>query len=614
MAHLASPLRAALLALLALSLLGSPALAQSSSRGASASARASSRTRSTHRRTTTRRRSAMMNDEGASGGGGAEASGGSEATPLGRESRSRMSTTTMARTRRNTMVAEAATPNPGAAEGANPGAAGPATGMRGGDYLRRQLVSTGRGSYRTQHGLRISHRTLTSVLRSGRNRTINRPHGVFEGGREQAIPVIDGAWQRVTTARRSNPQLAGAAGITVTQGRTPGTSVYTVDMGERIGYVGGSVMGRPAATRVRLIVRESGGESELISAYPMGEGGGGGGSRGGNRGRNAGPTNAAGFQGNIRRFSGGAIETPSYDLQDNPASSGRGVDTTARYIERNSGSRGRAARSAAEQVEYGMPSLSTGQSTTDRLVARRDGVISYNSHTQQPNWVAYRITQTDADLSPTRVRAQNAWRPEPTLARQDVPVPSDRDYSGYGGTIHRGHLIENGARQANDGRSEEARVASSRRTFTLGTNTIPQARANNVGPWRHLEYTLQQAASEGATVHVYAGPGFNRNSTPDAIGRNNQIPIPDFTWKVAVIRRPGQTAAQSRVIAVMIPNNNREISEQTPFGQFRVSPGQVEQATGLRFFSNLPRNVATQLRQQVDTADVGQVPELIHQR
>ena len=86
----------------------------------------------------------------------------------------------------------------------------------------------------------------------------NRPgsHGVFDGGMEKALKTIDSAYERAKKNQRTTKRED--------QGRT----ILTVDMGGRVGYVGGREGNRkrkPMARRVRLILEGN----RVITAYPM---------------------------------------------------------------------------------------------------------------------------------------------------------------------------------------------------------------------------------------------------------------------------------------------------------------------------------------------------------
>ena len=87
------------------------------------------------------------------------------------------------------------------------------------------------------------------------------------------------------------------------------------------------------------------------------------------------------------------------------------------------------------------------------------------------------------------------------------------------------------------------------------------------------------------------------------IGRN-RVAVPDFTWKVVVLTRAGQSLRDidesTRVIAIKVPNSNDVV---TNVSGYRVSVAEIERATGFHFFTNLPRDVATALREKVDEVD-----------
>lgn len=82
------------------------------------------------------------------------------------------------------------------------------------------------------------------------------PHGVFDGGMEGALQTIDRAFARAEQGRGATRQED--------QGRT----IYTVDLGGRVGFVGGREGRRkrhPSARRVRLVLEGN----RVITAYPL---------------------------------------------------------------------------------------------------------------------------------------------------------------------------------------------------------------------------------------------------------------------------------------------------------------------------------------------------------
>ncbi len=81
-------------------------------------------------------------------------------------------------------------------------------------------------------------------------------HGVFDGDMEGALETIDRAYLKAKQGTRTTKS--------VDEGRT----IYTVDLGGRVGFVGGRDGGRkhnPMARRVRIVLEDT----RVITAYPM---------------------------------------------------------------------------------------------------------------------------------------------------------------------------------------------------------------------------------------------------------------------------------------------------------------------------------------------------------
>lgn len=82
-------------------------------------------------------------------------------------------------------------------------------------------------------------------------------HGVFDGGSDSVLAVIDEAYIRAQTP---GPHVT----VKVEGNRT----VYDVDMERRIGFVGGqggAKIGNPEVTRIRLVLKGN----EVITACPI---------------------------------------------------------------------------------------------------------------------------------------------------------------------------------------------------------------------------------------------------------------------------------------------------------------------------------------------------------
>ncbi|MBZ0117173.1 MAG: hypothetical protein K8H88_09275, partial [Sandaracinaceae bacterium] len=125
------------------------------------------------------------------------------------------------------------------------------------------LRSAGNGSWISRGGLRYgADPNFGNRVRHVLNHAADIPgrtgaHGVFDAGRRGALGVVDDAW---AIAQR------GGSGVSVsTQGAR---TVYTVDMGRRVGFVGGqagAAAGNPAASHVRLVLQGN----DVITAFPV---------------------------------------------------------------------------------------------------------------------------------------------------------------------------------------------------------------------------------------------------------------------------------------------------------------------------------------------------------
>lgn len=82
------------------------------------------------------------------------------------------------------------------------------------------------------------------------------PHGVFDGGEELAFAWIDLAWERIQVQK-------------IKPDREDGRETYTVNMGRRVGFMGGQTGQRernPPLNRIFLVLRQ--GTTEVVTAFP----------------------------------------------------------------------------------------------------------------------------------------------------------------------------------------------------------------------------------------------------------------------------------------------------------------------------------------------------------
>ncbi|HEU4731433.1 MAG TPA: DNA/RNA non-specific endonuclease [Kofleriaceae bacterium] len=239
----------------------------------------------------------------------------------------------------------------------------------------------------------------------------------------------------------------------------------------------------------------------------------------------------------------------------------------------------------SKHTTLGIPSPSSTANPDSFLSVKSEYVISYNSSRKVPNWVSWELNAAYLG-STTR---QDDYRPDDTLP-VSLPQAQLSDYSGSG--YDRGHMCPSGDRTLT--------AASNSQTFYL-TNMVPQAANNNQGPWNALENECRDLVRAGKELFIISGGTFS--ATSNTVG--NGLVVPDATWKVIVVLDSvGQGAAQvttaTRVIAVVMPNENSQIEKTADWHTFRVSVDAIEAQTGFDFLSDVDPAVQAVVEARVD--------------
>ncbi len=260
-------------------------------------------------------------------------------------------------------------------------------------------------------------------------------------------------------------------------------------------------------------------------------------------------------------------------------------------VPRGNAETGTRNRLNVNHLALGNPSNATPDDPTNYLLTRPEYALSYNRAKNTANWVSWHLSNRwkgDAKRSP-------GFAPDEALPAGFYRVET-RDYSGSG--FDRGHLCPSDDRDFSP--------LENAATFRL-TNIIPQAPANNQGPWRELEEYARTLAARGSELYIVAGPagqgGTGTNGPATTIGRGaQQIVVPRWTWKiVAVVPRGATTAAlpvPTRVIAIQMPND--QSVEHHHWGEYRVSVAEIEKLTGYDFFRFLPKDAQRTLETRAD--------------
>lgn len=131
-----------------------------------------------------------------------------------------------------------------------------------GSQTKFELKQTGKSTWVSPAGLiyhgkdpqgltRVEH-----VLRHAADQPNRRgSHGVFDGGNDQALATVDEAW-KIAKAKKIRPKQEGDR------------LAYTIPMGRRIGFLGGTTGARqnhPALKNVFIVIRKN---SEVVTAFP----------------------------------------------------------------------------------------------------------------------------------------------------------------------------------------------------------------------------------------------------------------------------------------------------------------------------------------------------------
>jgi endonuclease G len=201
--------------------------------------------------------------------------------------------------------------------------------------------------------------------------------------------------------------------------------------------------------------------------------------------------------------------------------------------------------------------------------------LQYNEKFEQPDWVAYELTQEEVVGLAKR---SNRFREDREILSGSAAL-SDYKYSGY----DRGHL----APAADMKMSSESMDES-----FLMSNMSPQVPGFNRGIWAFLESCVRTWASENESIYVVTGPILTKESYP-VIGKN-EVAVPEYYFKVILdYKEPDYKG-----IGFVLPNRKGEGRLQ----DYAVSIDEVEGLTGLNFYPLLPDDLEESLESHYDVS------------
>lgn len=248
----------------------------------------------------------------------------------------------------------------------------------------------------------------------------------------------------------------------------------------------------------------------------------------------------------------------------------------------------RPAQSVSEHLTLGNPSLATTIDPDNYLVEKRQFSLSYNRGRGIANWVSWHLSpEWRGDAARTKT-----FRPDPDLpAGYSTVRSSDYERTGF----DRGHLCPSEDRDSSP--------ADNAATFVL-TNVVPQAPKFNRETWKYLEEFARKQVDNGSEVYLVAGTGGAGGTGEKGEASSladGKITVPAALWKVLLILPNGtddlnRIGPNTQVIAVYMPN--QQATAERSWQSYRVSVNELEQRTGLRFFTNLPTDIQAALKKQ----------------
>jgi endonuclease G, mitochondrial len=242
----------------------------------------------------------------------------------------------------------------------------------------------------------------------------------------------------------------------------------------------------------------------------------------------------------------------------------------------------------SQHLTLGNPSEASQADPNNYLLIKPQFTVSFNRSRGIANWVGWHLNRTWRGDAPRT----KTFRPDADLpAGYSTIKTADYERTGF----DRGHLCPSEDRDRSP--------ADNAATFVL-TNVVPQAPNLNRGTWKALEDYARKRVDEGNEVYIVAGAtgtGGSGDQGEASTLAEGRITVPAYCWKVLLILPDGdddlrRIGPNTEVVAVYMPN--QQGASAMRWQAYQLSVSELEQKTGLRFFSNLPQDVQAVLKQQ----------------
>jgi endonuclease G len=211
------------------------------------------------------------------------------------------------------------------------------------------------------------------------------------------------------------------------------------------------------------------------------------------------------------------------------------------------------------------------------LVITNTGYVTgYCETRKDPAWVCFRLFKVDNLQAPPR---PGKFEADPRVSRGAVSA----DYTGSG--YDRGHMAPNYAIAVCYGQRAQLE------TFLM-SNIIPQKPKLNRGIWENLEsMEIRIFAQKFKVIWVVDGPVFGSSVKLLKSG----VAVPDACYRIIAREDEGTP----RIMAFIMP---QDVAGNESLERFMTSVREIERATGLDFFSELPDDLENSLETQKTAA------------
>ncbi len=237
----------------------------------------------------------------------------------------------------------------------------------------------------------------------------------------------------------------------------------------------------------------------------------------------------------------------------------------------------------SEQLPFGNPSNADQSDKNNYLLIKPHAAISYNNSRGTANWIQWKTTKEMLGYSIPRPD----FEPDMNLPKGFRRITT-RDYIGTG--FQRGHLVPSADRFGDK--------AANADTFLM-TNIVPQVGALNEFPWQKLESEVRGRVRKSYDAYQIAGV-YGEQSV-----LKGKVTVPTNCWKIiAFVRRgdpPETIDERTRIIAVDMPNIKG--IENKPWETYRTTIREIEERTGLDFFTWLPKAEQDQIETQIEMSN-----------